>query len=124
MCFGIVYCINIFKGYFLKKLIIFISLFLSINVHAWDGENLSVDFIDVKSLGHVSVYFTSPAQAPNPAGCSQIGTISWQGSNDSANNFLSTFLAAKMSGKQVQVIADGNTCLWGGWPKLLTVRVK
>jgi len=107
------------------KVLFFSFIFLaSMHVSAWTGENLTVDYIDVKGGGSASVYFTSTTDAPNPKECSQVGTISWEGTNESSQNFLSTFLAAKMSDKQVQIIADSNICLWGGWPSLVTVRIK
>ena len=108
----------------MKKIAFALSLILSTQAYAWTGTDLTVDYVDVKSSGHVSVYFKVLSDAPNPAECSQIGTVSWEGSNPSGNNFLSTFLAAKMAGSTVQIIIDGEACLWGGWPKLLTVRVK
>ncbi|OUS03838.1 hypothetical protein A9Q81_06835 [Gammaproteobacteria bacterium 42_54_T18] len=108
----------------MNKFLIVMAMLVSTQAFAWTGTDLTVDYIDVKSSGHASVYFKVLADAPNPAGCSQTGTASWEGSNPSGSNFLSTFLAAKMAGSTVQIIIDSEACLWGGWPKLLTVRVK
>ena len=108
----------------MKKIAFILALVFSTQASAWTGTDLTVDYIDVKSSGHVSAYFKVLADVPNPAGCSQPGTASWEGSNPSASNFLSTLLAAKMAGSTVQIITDSEACLWGGWPKLLTVRVK
>ncbi len=108
----------------MKGLIFVVVLFLSIQASAWEGTDLTVKFIDVKSSGNVTVYFTNPSGVGNPAGCSQYGMISWEGGNPSASNFLSTMLAAHMSNKTVQLQVDTEVCLWGGWPRLLTVRIK
>ncbi len=109
----------------MKKILILMIALISIQVSAWEGTDLYVDYIDVKSSKGVSVYFTVSADVDNPAGCSQIGTVSWDGENVSGQNFMSTFLAAKMSGSPVQIIVD-SACIWGstGWPSLLTVRIK
>ncbi len=108
----------------MKYLVGVFAYLFSIHLYAWTGTDLTIDYIDIKSQGHVSVYFKAPTDVPNPSSCSQIGTASWEGSNVSSSNFLSTFLAAKMANKQVQIIVDSENCLWGGWPSLLTVRVK
>lgn len=109
----------------MKKTILGLFLTMWINQsYAWESANLSIDYIDVKSEGHVSVYFTSPLEVPNPKNCMQGGTVSWEGNNESSKNFLSTFLTAKTTQANVQIIVDDNTCLWGGWPALLTVRLK
>lgn len=116
----------------MKKLLVIATLLFSAQANAWTGTDLSVDYVDVKSSGHVSVYFKLPSTVTswaqvtdiNLSGCSQVGTVSWEGTNASAQNFLSAFLAAKMSETQVQILVDSGACLWGGWPKLLTVRMK
>lgn len=114
------------RGFIVQRIFVLVIALLSVQVNAWEGTDLYVDYIDVKSSKGVSIYFTIPTNVDNPKGCQQAGTVSWDGSNVSGQNFLSTFLAAKMSGAPVQIIVDAEACIWGstGWPNLLTVRLK
>lgn len=86
---------------------------------AWSG-GVTVDYLD--GATSMTVYFTEPT--PNPAGCSQtLKTVSWEASDPAAKNFLTMMLTAKVSGRQVKVLVDDTVCLWGGWPKLLSMRL-
>ena len=97
------------------------SVFASsaIAADAWSAD-VSVDQIEGNS--NTSVYFVG--SVPNPAGCSQANTASWALSDPAAKNFMAMLLTAKMAGRPVQVLVDGANCLWGGWPKLLSVKLK
>jgi len=114
----------------MKRLLFGFVFLVSIQVNAWEGTDLTIKHIDVKGNGSASVYYevdtevASTSDSLNPKGCSQAGTISWDGANVSSQNYLSTFLAAKMSESKVQILVDSSLCLWGGWPSLLTVRIK
>jgi hypothetical protein len=107
------------------KKVVFIALaVLSVNAFSWSDKDLEVDYIDVLGNGGVAVYFKVSGDVPNPASCSKVGTVTWEAAHISAANFLSTFLSAKMANKKVQVQVYGDSCLWGGWPKVETVRIK
>lgn len=70
----------------------------------------------------MTVYFNEAT--PNPANCSQtLKTVSWEAASADAKNFMSMMLAAKVAGRSVQVLVDDSACLWGGWPKLLSMRL-
>jgi len=111
----------------MKKLVFSFVFLVSMHVNAWAGTDLTIDYIDVKNGGNVSVYFTNGSDLLNSAGCNgHPETVSWEGTDDSAQNYLSAILAAKMAGRPVEIIVD-SVCLWGGsagWPKLHTVRIK
>ena len=82
---------------------------------------LIVDRIEGDS--NVTVYFTEAT--PNPGGCSQgvLRVVSWEASHPAAKNFLAMMLTAKVSGRSVQALVDDSACLWGGWPKLSSMRL-
>ncbi len=85
----------------------------------WSG-GLTVDNLD--GATSMTVYFNEPT--PNPGGCSQtLKTVSWEASDPAAKNFMAMMLAAKVSGRQVKVLVDDSTCLWGGWPKLISMKL-
>ncbi len=77
----------------------------------------------IEGRENITVYFNE--SLPNPGGCSQgaLNTVSWEGTNPAAKNFMSFLLVAKASGRSVQVWVDDSVCLWGGWPNLVSVRV-
>ncbi len=96
----------------------------SMGSYAW-SDDLTISHIDVKSGGNATVHFTNDSNVPNPNSCSQGKTVSWEGSNPSAENFLSAMLTAQASERKVQ-IAVHDVCLWSltGWPSLDAVRIK
>lgn len=71
----------------------------------------------------MTVYFNEAT--PNPAGCSQgpLKTVSWEATNAAAKNFMAMMLTAKVSGRSVQVLVDDSSCLWGGWPSLVSIKL-
>jgi hypothetical protein len=103
------------------------AVLVSAFIQGVNATELTVQRIDVKERGNVSVYFTNPTSVPpGPTNCAHKGTVSWEGSDPSSDNYLSAFLAAHMGKRKVEVIVDTKTetgCLWSGWPRLLTVRV-
>ena len=86
----------------------------------WSAD-VSVD--QIEGNASISAYFVG--SVPNPAGCSQVvSSASWDQSDPAARNFMAMLLNAKVAGRPVQVLVDGTNCLWGGWPKLLSVKLK
>ena len=106
----------------LIKLCMALGLLLAVsNANAeWSG-NLTVSHI--YGGENITIYFNEAT--PNPAGCSQgpLKVASWEGSTSGADNLMAMMLAAKMSGRSVQVHMDSQTCLWGGWPKMTVMKL-
>lgn len=85
------------------------------------SSGLTVDRIEGDA--NMTIYFNEAT--PNPAGCSQgpLKTVSWESTSAAAKNFMAMMLTAKASGRSVQVLVDDSGCLWGGWPKLISMRL-
>jgi hypothetical protein len=84
------------------------------------SDALTVNYMD--GGASMTVYFNEAT--PNPASCMQtLKTVSWEATNPDAKNFMSMMLAAKVAGRSVQVLVDDAGCLWGGWPKLLSMKL-
>lgn len=112
----------------MKKLVFITLAVLSVNAFSWTGTDLEVDYIDSLGHGGVAVWFKVKTDVPF-APCTDVskkGAVGWDATHPAAKNFLSTFLAAKMANKkvQVQVYGDDSSCLWGGWAAVETVRIK
>lgn len=81
---------------------------------------MTVDYID--GATSMTVYFVDAT--PNPANCGQtLKTVSWEAGDAAAKNFMTMMLTAKVSGRQVKVLVDDTSCLWGGWPKLISMKL-
>lgn len=72
---------------------------------------------------NITVYFAQVL--PNPGSCTKtnVNTVSWESISPASKNFMSMMLTAKAANLPVQVLVDDSSCLWGGWRKLLSMRL-
>lgn len=107
----------------MKKSVFCMSVLLTVSSHANAGwsESGTVARHYVNSNGGSYVSLTAPKH--NPAGCANTNWYRYEkptatGDGNSAYNEISaTLLAAKVSGRSVQVFIDDTTCS-GGYAKL------
>jgi hypothetical protein len=102
------------------------TCFATSSSFAQSGGNLTVEQLET-SEGNLTVFFN--ASPGNPAGCAYgISGLSNNGlvvtSADPGNrNYLALLLAAKLTSRPVSVQVHPTSCIWGGWPVLIDVKL-